>query len=36
LPTITASQRSDHAHFNDSDQRARTLRIEFGIRYFYE
>jgi quercetin dioxygenase-like cupin family protein len=25
-----------HGHFNDSDQRARTLRIEFGIRYFYE
>lgn len=25
-----------HGHFNDSDDRARTLRIEFGIRYFYE
>ena len=25
-----------HGHFNDSDGRARTLRIEFGIRYFYE
>ena len=25
-----------HGHFNESDQRARTLRIEFGIRYFYE
>jgi len=25
-----------HEHFNDSDQRTRTLRIEFGIRYFYE
>jgi uncharacterized cupin superfamily protein len=25
-----------HGHFNDSDQRARTLRVEFGIRYFYE
>ena len=25
-----------HGHFNDSDRRARTLRIEFGIRYFYE
>ncbi len=25
-----------HGHFNDSDARARTLRIEFGIRYFYE
>jgi quercetin dioxygenase-like cupin family protein len=25
-----------HGHFNDSDSRARTLRIEFGIRYFYE
>jgi quercetin dioxygenase-like cupin family protein len=25
-----------HGHFNDSDERARTLRIEFGIRYFYE
>ena len=25
-----------HGHFNESDERARTLRIEFGIRYFYE
>lgn len=25
-----------HGHFNDSDERTRTLRIEFGIRYFYE
>jgi quercetin dioxygenase-like cupin family protein len=25
-----------HGHFNESDSRARTLRIEFGIRYFYE
>ena len=25
-----------HGHFNDSDSRARTLRVEFGIRYFYE
>ncbi|MDP9280902.1 MAG: cupin domain-containing protein [Chloroflexota bacterium] len=25
-----------HEHFNDSDARTRTLRIEFGIRYFYE
>jgi len=25
-----------HGHFNDSDERARTLRIEFGIRYWYE
>jgi len=25
-----------HEHFNPSDKRARTLRIEFGIRYFYE
>lgn len=25
-----------HEHFNDSDSRTRTLRIEFGIRYFYE
>jgi gentisate 1,2-dioxygenase len=25
-----------HGHFNDSDQRARTLRVEFGIRYWYE
>ena len=25
-----------HEHFNPSDQRTRTLRIEFGIRYFYE
>jgi quercetin dioxygenase-like cupin family protein len=25
-----------HGHFNESDARARTLRIEFGIRYFYE
>jgi uncharacterized cupin superfamily protein len=25
-----------HEHFNPSDQRTRTLRIEYGIRYFYE
>jgi uncharacterized cupin superfamily protein len=25
-----------HEHFNPSDHRTRTLRIEFGIRYFYE
>jgi mannose-6-phosphate isomerase-like protein (cupin superfamily) len=25
-----------HEHFNPSDGRTRTLRIEFGIRYFYE
>jgi quercetin dioxygenase-like cupin family protein len=25
-----------HGHFNDSGERTRTLRIEFGIRYFYE
>jgi quercetin dioxygenase-like cupin family protein len=25
-----------HEHFNPSDKRTRTLRIEFGIRYFYE
>jgi quercetin dioxygenase-like cupin family protein len=25
-----------HEHFNSSDARTRTLRIEFGIRYFYE
>lgn len=25
-----------HEHFNPSDTRTRTLRIEFGIRYFYE
>jgi len=25
-----------HEHFNDSDTRTRTLRIEFGIRFFYE
>ena len=25
-----------HEHFNPSDARTRTLRIEFGIRYFYE
>ncbi len=25
-----------HEHLNDSDARTRTLRIEFGIRYFYE
>jgi quercetin dioxygenase-like cupin family protein len=25
-----------HEHLNDSDERTRTLRIEFGIRYFYE
>jgi quercetin dioxygenase-like cupin family protein len=30
-PRMTA-----HEHFNDSDARTRTLRIEFGIRYFYE
>lgn len=27
---------TDHEHFNDSDGPTRTLRIEFGIRYFYE
>jgi len=27
---------TEHEHFNDSDVRTRTLRIEFGIRYFYE
>jgi quercetin dioxygenase-like cupin family protein len=27
---------TEHEHFNDSDARTRTLRIEFGIRYFYE
>lgn len=27
---------TDHEHFNDSDGATRTLRIEFGIRYFYE
>lgn len=27
---------TEHEHFNDSDERTRTLRIEFGIRYFYE
>jgi quercetin dioxygenase-like cupin family protein len=27
---------TEHEHFNDSDTRTRTLRIEFGIRYFYE
>ena len=25
-----------HEHFNDSEARTRTLRIEFGIRFFYE
>ncbi|HEX6512169.1 MAG TPA: cupin domain-containing protein [Chloroflexota bacterium] len=25
-----------HEHFNNSEQRTRTLRIEFGARYFYE
>jgi mannose-6-phosphate isomerase-like protein (cupin superfamily) len=30
-PRMTA-----HEHFNDSDARTRTLRIEFGIRFFYE
>jgi gentisate 1,2-dioxygenase len=25
-----------HEHFNDSDARTRTLRVEFGVRYFYE
>ncbi len=25
-----------HEHFNDSDARTRTLRIEFGVRYYYE
>jgi mannose-6-phosphate isomerase-like protein (cupin superfamily) len=25
-----------HEHFNPTDQRTRTLRIEYGIRYFYE
>jgi hypothetical protein len=25
-----------HEHFNDTDARTRTLRIEFGIRFFYE
>jgi hypothetical protein len=25
-----------HEHFNPSDGRTRTLRIEFGIRYYYE
>jgi hypothetical protein len=25
-----------HEHLNDSDLRTRTLRVEFGIRYFYE
>jgi uncharacterized cupin superfamily protein len=25
-----------HEHFNPSEKRTRTLRIEFGIRYFYE
>jgi mannose-6-phosphate isomerase-like protein (cupin superfamily) len=25
-----------HEHFNPSDGRTRTLRIEYGIRYFYE
>jgi quercetin dioxygenase-like cupin family protein len=27
---------TSHEHFNDSDARTRTLRIEFGIRFFYE
>jgi uncharacterized cupin superfamily protein len=30
-PTMTR-----HEHFNPSDSRTRTLRVEFGIRYFYE
>ena len=25
-----------HEHFNGSDARTRTLRVEFGIRFFYE
>jgi mannose-6-phosphate isomerase-like protein (cupin superfamily) len=25
-----------HEHFNPSDKRTRTLRVEYGIRYFYE
>ncbi|MEO6350898.1 MAG: cupin domain-containing protein [Candidatus Limnocylindrales bacterium] len=25
-----------HEHFNPSDSRTRTLRVEYGIRYFYE
>jgi quercetin dioxygenase-like cupin family protein len=25
-----------HEHFNNSDQRTQTLRVEFGIRFFYE
>jgi quercetin dioxygenase-like cupin family protein len=25
-----------HEHFNDTDARTRTLRVEFGIRFFYE
>jgi uncharacterized cupin superfamily protein len=25
-----------HEHFNPSDNRTRTLRVEYGIRYFYE
>ncbi len=25
-----------HEHYNDSDARTRTLRIEFGVRFFYE
>ena len=25
-----------HEHFNDSDARTRTLRIEFGVRFYYE
>ncbi len=25
-----------HEHFNPTDERTRTLRIEYGIRYFYE
>jgi quercetin dioxygenase-like cupin family protein len=27
---------TSHEHYNDSDARTRTLRIEFGIRFFYE
>jgi len=33
---VDTSKMTVHEHFNDSDQRTRTLRIEFGIRYFYE
>ncbi len=25
-----------HEHFNPSDKRTRTLRVEYGVRYFYE